>query len=79
MLNELFESRNDSMYDPEDDQTVYKLTDTRKPKLTLKVLNNLRKYREFKANEVEKRAQVVAVVYARPADDASGGEMGGLM
>ena len=79
MLNELFESRNDSMYDPEDDQTVYKLTDTRKPKLTLKVLNNLRKYREFKANEVEKRAQVVAVVYARPADDAGGGEMGGLM
>ena len=79
MLNELFESRNDSMYDPEDDQTVYKLTDTRKPKLTLKVLNNLRKYREFKANEVEKRAQVVAVVYARPSDDAGGGEMGGLM
>lgn len=79
MLNELFESRNDSMYDPEDDQTVYKLTDTRKPKLTLKVLNNLRKYREFKANEEKKRAQVVAVVYAPAPSESGGGDVGGLM
>jgi len=76
MLNELFESRNDSMYDPEDDQTVYKLTDTRKPKLTLKVLNNLRKYRDFKTNEMDKRATVVAVVYA-PSPEGDGG-MGGM-
>lgn len=79
MLNELFESRNDSMYDPEDDQTVYKLTDTRKPKLTLKVLNNLRKYREFKTNEMDKRASVVAIVYAPAPDAGMGGGMGGPM
>lgn len=79
MLNELFESRDDSMYDPEDDQTVYKLTDTRKPKLTLKVLNNLRKYRDFKANEMEKRSAIVAVVYAPAPSEDMGGGMGGPM
>lgn len=79
MLNELFESRNDSMYDPEDDQTVYKLTDTRKPKLTLKVLNNLRKYRDFKVNEMDKRSSVVAIVYAPAPDAGAAGGMGGPM
>ncbi len=76
MLDEIFESRDDSMYDPEDDQTVYKLTDTRKPKLTLRILNNLRKYREFKKNEEAKRASVVSVVYApAPASPDGGGMM----
>lgn len=73
MLDEIFESRNDSMYDPEDDQTVYKLTDTRKPKLTLRILNNLRKYREFKKNEEAKRASIVSVVYAPTAAPTDGG------
>lgn len=73
MLEEIFESRNDSMYDPEDDETVYKLSDTRKPKLTLQVLNNLRKYREFKDSELQKRDSIVAVVYApAPAQDNGG-------
>lgn len=75
MLKDIFESTEDSMYDPEDDQTVYKLTDTRKPKLTLQVLNNLRKYREFKANEEQRRNAVVAVVYA-PAPADQGGAAG---
>ncbi|AXC39294.1 UNVERIFIED_ORG: hypothetical protein [Escherichia phage CMSTMSU] len=64
MLKDIFESSSDSLYDPEDDQNVYKITDSRKPKLTLQVLNNLRKYREFKANEEQRRKNVVAVVYA---------------
>lgn len=75
MLNEIFESRSDSMYDPEDDQTVYKITDTRKPKLTLQILNNLRKYREFKANEEQKRASIVAIVYAPTAAPPDSGGM----
>lgn len=76
MLKDIFESNSDSMYDPEDDQTVYKITDSRKPKLTLQVLNNLRKYREFKANEEQRRNNVVAVVYApAPAPDANAGMM----
>ncbi len=75
MLDEIFEARDDSMYDPEDDQTAYKITDTRKPKLTLQILNSLRKYREFKNNEAAKRSSVVAVVYAAPAADDNGGMM----
>ncbi|MEX5639667.1 hypothetical protein AAAA58_01240 [Escherichia coli] len=73
MLKDIFESSSDSMYDPEDDQNVYKITDSRKPKLTLQVLNNLRKYREFKAHEEQRRKNVVAVVYAAtPTGDGSG-------
>jgi len=76
MLDEIFEAKDDSMYDPEDDQTAYKITDTRKPKLTLQILNNLRKYREFKKNEAAKRDAVVAVVYAAaPEADAGNGMM----
>lgn len=76
MLDEIFEAKDDSMYDPEDDQSVYKITDTRKPKLTLQILNNLRKYREFKKNEAAKRDAVVAVVYAAAPSD---GQPGGMM
>lgn len=73
MLKDIFESSSDSMYDPEDDQNVYKITDSRKPKLTLQVLNNLRKYREFKAHEEQRRKNVVAVVYAStPTGNDSG-------
>jgi hypothetical protein len=75
MLDEIFEAKDDSMYDPEDDQTVYQITDTRKPKLTLQILNNLRKYREFKKNEASKRDAVVAVVYAAAPAEQSGGMM----
>lgn len=64
MLDKIFESTEYSMYDPEDDDTGYRVSDTRKPKLTLSVLNNLRKYREFKKNEMKKRDEIVAIVYA---------------
>lgn len=64
MLKDIFESVDDSLYDPEDDQRVYKITDTRKPKLTLSVLNKLRMYRMFKKTEDEKRDLIVSAVYA---------------
>lgn len=63
LFKDIFESTNDSMYDPEDDKSVYKITDTRKPKLTLQALNNLRKYREFKAKEEQNRDSTVAALY----------------
>lgn len=75
MFEDIFEARDDSMYDPEDDATVYKSTDVRKPKLTLQILNNLRKYREFKKNEMAKRDSVVAIVYAKPAGEEPSGLM----
>lgn len=72
MLDKIFESTEYSMYDPEDDTTGYRVSDTRKPKLTLSVLNNLRKYREFKRNELKKRDEIVAVVYAQAPTDQGG-------
>ncbi len=77
MLRDIFEASEDSLYDPEDDTTAYKLEDTRKPKLTLKLLNKLRMYRAFKNNEVNMRDEVIAIVYEPQAQDQSGG-MGGL-
>ncbi|WNA15973.1 hypothetical protein XaC1_330 [Xanthomonas phage XaC1] len=69
----LFEATEDSLYDPEDDTTAYKLEDTRKPKLTLKILNKLRMYREFKKNEINMRNEVVAAVYEQPEQPAQPG------
>lgn len=74
-LQRLFEADTSSMYDARDDNSGYALHDTRKPKLTLKILNRLRKYREFKDAEMEERYAVIAVVYAQPEN---GGDAGGL-
>lgn len=76
MLKEiLFEATEDSLYDPEDDTTAYKLNDSRKSKLTLKLLNKLRMYREFKKNEINMRNEVVAAVYEQPAQEPMQGGM----
>ena len=58
-------------YEPADDQeTLRSPTDTRKPKLTLKELNKLRKVREIaKAEELEHN-KFVKVMYAAPAPEA---------
>lgn len=71
-LDELFGSSSDTMYDASEDDRVYSLDDTRKPKVTLRHLNKLRKYREFKKSQDETRNAVVAVVYQAPAPDAGG-------
>ncbi len=76
MLRDIFEASEDSLYDPEDDTTAYKLEDTRKPKLTLKLLNKLRMYRAFKNNEVNMRDEVIAIVYEPQQPDQSGGGLG---
>lgn len=44
----------------------YKLTDTRRPRLTLKHLNKLRKIREMKKSEDEKRGKILSIIYQRP-------------
>ena len=73
MLKDIFEAKEDSLYDPEDDTTAYKLEDTRKPKLTLKLLNKLRMYRAFKNNEINIRNEVVAIVYEPTQDQQNPG------
>ena len=58
-------------YEPaEDKETLRKKTDTRKPRLTLKEINKLRKVREIaKAEELE-HSKFVKVMYAAPAQEA---------
>jgi len=76
MLKEIFfEAVEDNFYDPEDDNNYYKLEDSRKPKLTLKILNKLRMYREFKKNEINMRNEIVAVVYSQPPQEQNNGGM----
>jgi len=72
-LEQLFEAVGDSMYDPTDDKTAYKLNDTRRPKLTLRHLNKLRKYREFKQSEMAQRDAIVAIVYQTPEENTGSG------
>lgn len=43
------------------------LHDTRRPRLTLKHLNKLRKIREMKKSETDKRNKTLGVIYQRPA------------
>ena len=59
-------------YAPEDDQqNQAELTDTRRPRLTLRHLNKLRKIQELKKLENESHAEFVRTMYAEPDE---GGE-----
>lgn len=59
-------------YEPGDDkQNQASLTDTRRPRLTLRHLNKLRKIQELKKLEAESHAEFVRTMYADPEE---GGE-----
>lgn len=61
-------------YDPErDDMTKRNLDDTRKPLLTLAILNRLKRMRALKKLEALKRQDLLSVMYAAPEADAGGG------
>lgn len=48
------------------------LGDTRKPHLTLKVLNHLKKIRINKRKELEDKEQLLSIMYSTPSDDEEG-------
>ena len=59
-------------YAPEDDKmNQASMTDTRRPRLTLRHLNKLRKIQELKKLENESHAEFVRTMYAEPVE---GGE-----
>lgn len=68
------ETRDDiNRYDPENDKVnTLNLTATRQPKVTLKMLNELKKIRTAKKAEMLKRRKVLSVVYAPPKQDDAG-------
>lgn len=64
-------------YDPSDDNySIQKLHDTRRPKITLRHLNKLKKMRSAKTLENLVRRDLLAMMYGPPP--AESGEMGGF-
>lgn len=60
-------------YFPEDDEAnKISMDDTRRPRLTLRHLNKLRKIQELKRLETEAHADFVKTMYGTPAEE--GGE-----
>ena len=56
-------------HDPEDDKTVLDLKDTRKPTLTLRDLNKLRKMREKNKLNLQSDASSLEVQYSPPESE----------
>jgi hypothetical protein len=59
---------NDRRYDATRDSSVIKKSDTRKIKLTLKQINQLRLSTEAHAAEKEAEASFISQMYAKPVD-----------
>ncbi len=57
-----------SVYDPAEDRLNKRDDDTRKPKLTLKHLNKLRKMREFKKLDMKEREDFWEIIYGIPEE-----------
>jgi hypothetical protein len=73
LLQELFyfnknnqDFTNDERYDPRNDDSVVKKTDTRKTRLTLKQINQLRRASDQHYIEQEKDVKVISKMYAPP-------------
>lgn len=68
-INEFFNSAETQQYNAKDDESVQKLSDTRKVRLTLRHLNRLRSSNDVRKYENEQKAVDVAQQYG-----ASGGD-----
>ena len=58
-----FEPVEDKSYDAVDDESIVKLEDTRKTRLTLKQINKARKASEFHQEEKEKELDFIRQMY----------------
>lgn len=56
-------------YDPLEDTSVLKATDLRKTRLTLKMLNDLRKAGDARDRETKENLVIVKQMYAMPAEE----------
>jgi hypothetical protein len=71
-LLEIFEPMPTGYYDEKDDNTVVKLRDLRKTKLTLKQLNRLRIMNDIRKLEHEKKIEAVQNQYKVPPQSEGG-------
>ena len=56
-------------YDPSEDQSIMNLDDTRKTRLTLKQLNNMRRTAEAREIEQAKEIDFIQTMYGQPAQE----------
>jgi uncharacterized protein YkwD len=69
---ELFDPAPEGYHNEKDDQSVAKLSDSRKTRLTLAHLNQLRRSHDVRKVEHEKKLEQVAKQYKAPAEPAAG-------
>lgn len=79
LLNEFiyFDKDHDSMsererYDPANDTTVVDVNDLRKSRLTLKMINRLRKAGDARQKETREELEMVRKMYATPTEPSTG-------
>ena len=65
--------QDDERYDIEDDKSVLKSSDLRKSRLTLRMLNDLRKAGDAREKETKEDLDLVRVMYATPVEEAPAG------
>ena len=68
----LFEPEEQDRYNPLSDISIKELDDTRKVKLTLKTINELRHAQENKQQEQRKEASFLKQMYGVPAESSTG-------
>jgi len=76
-LTELYEKEPEGYHDEKSDQSALKLDNTRKTRITLAHLHQLRISHDVKKLEHEKKLEQTAKQYA-PAPEAGAGGLGGL-
>lgn len=59
----------DKRYNPEDDKNVLKLSDTRKTRLSLKQINQMRKNYESHMAELAEESELIQAQYATPVQE----------
>lgn len=60
------DQQDDKRYDPEDDKSILSIKDTRKTRLTLKMLKNLRLASEAREQETAQDLVLIQAMYANP-------------
>jgi hypothetical protein len=69
------DSVEDDRYNPEDDDSIVNLDDTRKTRLTLKDINRARRADDMHRQESQKDLEYIRTMYGMAAQAEAGGEL----
>lgn len=73
LINDLFENTPDGYHTEKEDNSVMKLSDVRKTRLTLHQINRLRIMNDVRKFEHEKNLSTISNQYKAPAESAGPG------